>query len=92
MYKICGHNKLLPKSLRIPLCYDRQGPPLYSGGFADVWKGKYRGQDVAVKVIRTPSYTDLKIIGVGCVVIPHANVLTEPRIEVLQGSCDVEIA
>ena len=92
---MCGRNKLLPKSLRIPLCYDRQGFPLYTGGFADVWKGEHCGRDVAVKVIRTPSRVDLqnlqKIIGVGNTIFPRVNALTESCIEVLQGGRDVEI-
>ena len=49
----------------IPVCYDRTRVALYKGGFADVWKGEYRGRDVAVKVIRTYSNSDLqKIVGV----------------------------
>jgi len=52
--------------LKVPICYDRTSDALYRGGYADVWKGKCRGQDVAVKVIRTYSTSDLqKIIGVG---------------------------
>ena len=39
---------------------------MYRGGFADVWKGEHRGQDVAVKVLRTYLNSDLqKITGVG---------------------------
>ena len=83
VYKMCGRNKILPKSLQVPLCYDRQGFPLYAGGFADVWKGEHRGRDVAVKVIRTPSCMDLqdsrKIFGVGCAISSRANSLTEPH-------------
>ena len=53
--------------MEIPICYDRTGDALYSGGYADVWKGQYCGQDVAVKVIRTYSSSDLeKVIGVSC--------------------------
>ena len=92
---MCGRNRILPKSLRIPLCYDRQVFPLYSGGFADVWKGEHRGRDVAVKVIRTPSSTDLqnlqKIIGVSYTIFPRVNALTESCTEVLQGGRDMEI-
>jgi len=45
--------------------YDRTGSALYRGGFADVWKGDYRGREVAVKVIRTYTKSDLqKVIGV----------------------------
>ena len=67
LYKMCGHHALLPRAIRIPACYNRTSVPLYRGGFADVWKGEYCGQDVAVKVIRTYSNSSLqKIIGVSC--------------------------
>ena len=46
--------------------YDRTGRALYRGGFADVWKGKHGDRDVAIKVLRTYSDSDLaKIVGVG---------------------------
>ena len=65
--KICDHHALLPRALKIPVCHDRTAVALYKGGFADVWKGEHRGQDVAVKVIRTYSNSDLqKIIRVCC--------------------------
>jgi hypothetical protein len=49
----------------IPVCCDLTGDALYRGGCADIRKGNYRGQDVAVKVIRTYSDSDLqKIVGV----------------------------
>ena len=65
LYKICGRCAILPKALRIPLCYNRDDFPLYQGGFADVWKGSYQGQDVAVKVLRVYQTSDLdKIRGV----------------------------
>ena len=42
------------------------GDPQYRGRFADVWKGQYNGQDVAVKVLRIYSTHDLQPIkGVG---------------------------
>jgi len=56
--KICGRQALLPRSLRVPLCYDRSGNPLYRGGYADVWKGEHRGRHVAVKVLRVYSTSD----------------------------------
>ena len=63
LYKTCGRHALLPNVLKIPVDYS--GVALYRGGFADVWKGKHCGRDVAVKVIRTYSGSDLqKIIGV----------------------------
>ena len=67
LYRTCGLHALLPRALNVPVCCDRTGDALYSGGFADVWKGEHRGRDVAVKVIRTHSKSDLqKIIGVSC--------------------------
>jgi len=55
--------------------------------------GEHRGQDVAVKVIKTYSQDDLhKIFGVGpwfCY-FPRVDALTESRIEVLQGGRDME--
>ena len=66
LYEKCGRNNMLPVSLQIPLCYDRQGYPVRRGGYADVWRGKYCDQDVAVKVIRTYSLPDLRnIVQVG---------------------------
>jgi hypothetical protein len=65
--RTCGRCALLPRALKIPICYDRTCVPIYRGGFGDVWKGSYYGQDVAVKVIRTHSNSDLqKIIRVSC--------------------------
>ena len=67
LYKTCGHHALLPRTLDIPVHYDRTGAALFRGGYADVWKGEHCGQNVAVKVIRTYSNSDLqKIIGVSC--------------------------
>jgi hypothetical protein len=64
--KICGRQALLPKSLKIPLCYDRSDTPLYHGGYADVWKGEHEGLKVAVKVLRVYSTSDFeKITSVG---------------------------
>ena len=61
-----------------------------------MWKGEYCGRDVAVKVIRTPSSTDLqnlqKIIGVGYNIFLLVNTLIKSRTEVLQGGRNVEIA
>jgi len=65
IYRTCGQHALLPGTLKVPICYDRTGDALYRGGYADVWKGECCGRDVAVKVIRTYSTSDLqKIIGV----------------------------
>ena len=52
LYKICAIHSLLPGSLQINVRYDPSGAPHCSGGFADVWKGEYGDQQVAVKVLR----------------------------------------
>ena len=42
------------------------GTPLYRGGFADVWQGKYEGREVAVKVLTVYVTSNLeKITQVG---------------------------
>jgi hypothetical protein len=65
LYRTCGRHALLPETLKIPIRYDRTSAALYRGGFADVWKGGFRGRDVAVKVVRTYSNINLqKVIGV----------------------------
>ena len=66
---------------------------LYWGGFADVWKGEYHGQDVAVKVLRTYSNSDMKkIIGVSHSLCSpfQALICCLSFVEVLQGSSHVE--
>ena len=89
---MCGRHALLPTAMKILVCYDRMGSALYRGGFAGVWKGEYRGQNVAIKVIRTYTNSDLqKVIGVGTGCVSQTiNELTEPCVEVLQGGCDME--
>ena len=40
---------------------------MYHGGFADVWKGRYHGREVAVKVLKVYKMSDLEQIRrVGC--------------------------
>ena len=55
LYRMCGRQVLLPRSLQIPICYDPSDAPLYRGGAADVWKGQYLGRHVAAKVLRVYS-------------------------------------
>ena len=62
LYKICAGNTLLPGSLRIELCYDPTAVAHCRGGFADVWKGEFRGLDVAVKVLRIYATSDFQKI------------------------------
>ena len=53
---------MLPGSLQIELCYNPADIPYCCGGFADVWKGKHRGLDVAAKVLRICATYDLEKI------------------------------
>ena len=65
LYRTCGRHALLPTSLKFPIPFERNGNALFRGGFADVWKGRHDGQDVAIKVIRIYSNSDLqRVIGV----------------------------
>jgi len=93
LYRTCGRLSLIPRALKVPVCYDRNGHPLYKGGFADVWKGEHSGRDVAVKVLRIYSTGDLqRIIDVGFVLCFLSRVypLTEHCVEVLQGGRHME--
>ena len=65
LYRTCGRHALLPTSLKIPIAFERTGNTLFRGGFADVWKADHCGRDVAIKVIRIYSDSDLqRVIGV----------------------------
>jgi len=59
---MCARHSLLPESLRIKVWYDPATVPHSRGGFADVWKGRYRDLDVAVKVLRVDVRSDLEKI------------------------------
>jgi len=60
IYKVCSRQALVPRSLEIPLCYDPNERPACQGGFADLWKGQYRGKEVAAKVLRLRPTDDLE--------------------------------
>ena len=63
------------------------------GGFADVWKGRHQGRDVAAKVLRVyvNSFEKIRRVGYRCSqLVTRPNELTIPRIEILQGGCDME--
>ena len=67
----------MPRALKIPVFYGQTGNVVYRGGYADVWKGQYCGQDVAVKAIRTYSNTELrKVINVGYSIFLHRGPMT----------------
>lgn len=65
LYRTCGCHTLLPSALKVQAHYDHTSHAPYHGGFGDVWKGEFDGQDVAVKVIRIYSNIELcKIVNV----------------------------
>ena len=67
LYKTCSHHALLPRALEVLVDYDRTGDALYHGGFGDVWRGEFCGRDVAVKVVRIYSHSELqRVINVSC--------------------------
>ena len=67
LYKMCARHSLVPESLQVEPCYDPTSAALYGGGFADVWKGECRGLEVAVKVLKKYTNSDVdKITRVSC--------------------------
>ena len=62
LYRMCARHSLLPGSLQIEVWYDPATVPHSRGGFADVWKGRCRDREVAVKVLRTDSKSDIRKI------------------------------
>ncbi|KAF9791050.1 kinase-like domain-containing protein, partial [Thelephora terrestris] len=81
LYRTCGRHALLPKNLRISIDYDKTSDALYNGGYADVWKGRYLGRDVAVKVLRSYSTSDLqKVIGGFCKEVVTWRTLHHPNV------------
>ena len=75
--------------------YDSADIPHLRDGYADVWKGQYRDQEVGVKVLRTYAASDLQeITRVShlqySILMLHIDVPTVTRPEILQGVRDVE--
>jgi hypothetical protein len=64
---VCARHTLVTTSLKIELDHDLSGFPVYHGGFGEVWECEYRGQRVAVKVLKVYASRDLqKTIRVSC--------------------------
>ena len=59
---MCASHTLLPGSLQIELCDNPTSIALYRGGYGDVSKRDYEGQEVAVKVLRIYVNSDLRKI------------------------------
>ena len=73
--KICSLYVLTPRSIQIPLCYSRTEDPKYEGGFAKVWKSEHEGTEVAAKVLKVTTASDLvKIKKVGFPICQRAHV------------------
>ena len=92
---MCANHAMLPRSLQIGLCHNPADPAHSRGGFADVWKGEHHGLEVAAKVLRVYSNSDLLVI----TRVSHQgtlhlhiffDVLAMARAEVLQGVRDME--
>jgi hypothetical protein len=80
LHKICGRQALIPSSLKIEVHYNQKELAL-RGGFADVWKGRFNDQEVAVKVLRVYFTSDFELIRrVGYLqLVVCINELTAPR-------------
>ena len=67
LYKMCGRHALLPNTMNIRIYCDRTGCAEYYGEYADVWKRRYQGRNVAVRVTRASPDRDFgKVIKVSC--------------------------
>jgi hypothetical protein len=62
LYEICAGCSLVPRSPQTEVGYNQLDRPHHCGGFADVWKGTYGDQEVAVKVLRIDVNSDLQKI------------------------------
>ena len=60
LYRACAAHNLLPRLLEVELGDSLTGVPVYRGGFGDVQKCEYRGQQVAVKVLKVYIGEDLQ--------------------------------
>jgi hypothetical protein len=93
---VCAGQSLLPRSLQIELEENLTGAPSSHGAFGEVWKHDYRGQQVAVKVLKVYKDSDLrKVTRVSPQLLPPSmpiGVLTVNHVEILQGVHHVEIS
>ena len=59
--KACSRHRVIPKSMYIPDC-SKGSVVVEHGGFANVSRGKYKGRQVAIKVLRASIVHDLNTI------------------------------
>lgn len=93
LYKMCARHTMLPKSLHFKLHEGQIGAVLRRGGSADVSKLEHRGQEVAVKVLRSHgNIASRDMINVGHrLLFPRARGLTKATsVAVLQGGHNLE--
>ena len=93
--KICDHQALLPRSIKIPLCCNLSDTPLDPGARVLAWKGRHQGYHVVVKVLRPIPYStgDFEMVtNVGFHNLSRAVFfwLMFTIVAVLQGGCDLE--
>ena len=89
--RLCGRIGHLPESYLLPDKFDLSGMPHTFGGFADVWKGVFKGKDVAVKSLRvsvTDDKTGIRKVGKS-VTISHPSSLTHCA-ALLRRGCHLE--
>ena len=61
LQRLCGASGVLPASFMLTDGFDHIEPrPFTSGGFADVYQAKYKGQLVVAKALKTTAMDDLE--------------------------------
>lgn len=56
--QLCASQETLPESCILPIEFKTSAPHHAAGGFADVWKSRYEGRDVAFKTLRSCAKAD----------------------------------
>jgi len=59
--KTCSRHRVVPKSMHIPDCSEGS-TEVASGEYADVSQGIHEGRQVAIKVVRVSTTSDLDVI------------------------------
>jgi len=89
--KVCSRQRLLPKSMHIPDCSNKSSEVECYGGNADVSTSVYKGQKVAVKVLRVYTSDNFDMILSVSVQSVHVTPgLNETFTEILPGGGDME--